>query len=303
MRHVGSMVVGGVLTLAVAGTALAWGAAGHGMIGRAAVEGLPADMPAFFISAGDRLSYLNPEPDRWRDDELRAMDQAWRYDHYIDLENVPAGALDAPDRFGYLESVFEADLDDPVGDTGLLPYRILELYQRLVSGFARWRLADHDAQRRWIEERILNDAGILGHYVADASNPHHTTIHYNGWSEDAPNPEGYTTSREFHYRFESRFVEAHIDYRQLRAAVPGGVREIDDPRAAVLAFLRETHAQVVPLYEMETRFGFDPARATPETEAFVLDRLAAGVGMLRSLWYSAWVESEAITAREEPGAP
>lgn len=295
MRYGRSVVAAGLSTLAVAGTAAAWGAAGHEMIGRVAAEGLPSSMPRFFTGAADQLAYLNPEPDRWRESELREMDEAYKYDHYIDLENVPAGALDAPDRFAFLEALYAAGIEDPEVAVGFLPYRMIELQQRLTVGFAGWRRAGSDRERAWIEQRILNDAGVLGHYVADASNPHHSTIHFNGWSSDVPNPEGYTTEGDFHWRFESDFVDAHITAAELSAAAPDGVQEIDDVRAAVFAFIQQTHDQVVPLYELEKRLGFDPESAPDRAlERFTLDRLAAGAGMLRSLWYAAWVDSEAL---------
>lgn len=295
MKRMRSVVAAGLLTVAVVGTAAAWGAAGHEMIGRVAAEGLPSSMPAFFTGAIDQLAYLNPEPDRWRESELREMDEAYKYDHYIDLENVPAGALAAPDRFDFLQALYDAGIEEPEVAVGFLPYRMIELHQRLTVGFARWRRAGSGPERAWIEQRILNDAGILGHYVADASNPHHSTIHFNGWSEDAPNPEGYTTDREFHWRFESAFVGAHITPDELRRAVPSGVERIADVRAAVLAYVRETNDHVIPLYELEKRYGFDPQTAPdPALERFTLDRLAAGAGMLRALWYTAWVDSETL---------
>ena len=77
---------------------LPWGFLGHEMAAHAAVLALPASMPDFFRSAGEQLVYLDPEPDRWRNFSMREMDQAFSYDHYIDMENVPTGALDAPDR-------------------------------------------------------------------------------------------------------------------------------------------------------------------------------------------------------------
>ena len=49
-------------------------------------------------------------------------------------------------------------------------------------------------------------AGWLGHYVADGSQPLHTTIQYNGWT--GPNPNGYTTEHKIHSQFESAFVIA-----------------------------------------------------------------------------------------------
>lgn len=272
---------------------LFWGTAGHDMIGRAAAERLPADMPSFFLEAGPQLSWLNPEPDRWRDRERREMDEAFAYDHYIDLENVPDGALEARDRYEFLAALYGAGLEKPERDAGFLPFRIVELYQRLESGFARWRAATTPAERTWIEARILNDAGVLGHYVADASQPHHTTIHFNGWSADAPNPAGYTTDRQFHSRFESRFVEDRVGYDDVLARVPWPTPVLPDVRAAVMAYIMDSHAQVEPLYEIEKRVGFDPDRTGPEAEAFAVRRLAVAADMLRALWATAWVKSEA----------
>jgi hypothetical protein len=268
-----------------------WGEKGHFIVAEAAVRGLPTDLPAFFRDAGPQLVYLNPEPDRWRDARSVAMNEAFRYDHYVDLENVPEGALDLPDRFRYLRALYEAGLERPERDAGFLSFHIMELHERLTNGFARWRAAGSADERRWIEARIINDAGTLGHYVADASQPHHTTIHFDGWDRDTPNPRGFTTERGFHSRFESQFVNAHLELADVTPLVPLGARAFDDVRAAVLAYIHESHAQVTPLYELEQRFGFAPGRATPETVAFTAVRLAHGAEMLRSLWYTAWVRS------------
>jgi hypothetical protein len=268
-----------------------WGATGHRIIASVAMAGLPSDMPDFFRAAAAQLEYLNPEPDRWRDDRAVAMNEGFRYDHYVDLENLPPGALDEPDRFTYLRALYGAGLERPERDAGFLPFRILELQQRLTSGFARWRRAQSADERRWIEARIINDAGILGHYVGDASQPHHTTIHFNGWAPGAPNPEDYSTTRDFHSRFETAFVNAHVARPLVASRVPAGTRVLEDVRAEVLAYILANHDQVVPLYELEKRHGFRPGAATPETIDFTADRLADAAVMLRSLWYTAWMES------------
>jgi hypothetical protein len=268
-----------------------WGEKGHYIVAEAALRGLPAEMPAFFRDAGPQLVYLNPEPDRWRDGEAEAMNEAFRYDHYVDLENLPEGALELRDRWVYLRALYEAGLERPERDAGFLPFHILELHQRLTSAFARWRAAESADERRWIEARIINDGGTLGHYVADASQPHHTTIHFDGWDRDTPNPRGFTTQRGFHSRFETRFVNAHLELEHVAPRVQPGARAFEDVRAAIIEYINESHAQVVPLYELELRFSFEPGRATPETIAFTADRLAHGAEMLRSLWYTAWVLS------------
>ena len=226
------------------------------------------------------------------------MDQGFSYDHYIDFENVPGDALDEPDRWRFLSALYGAGMIRPERDVGFLPYRIEELYQRLLTGFRLWREAEGD-ERRWLEARILNDAGVLGHYVTDGSQPHHTTIHFNGWNASsaqvAPNPEGFTEERDFHARFESTFVSAHVDYDDIFSRVPREARVLgtpDDVRAAVRTFLRETHTEVVPLYRLEKASPFDPWSEPPAGHVeFAAERLAAGASMLRDLWWSAWTDS------------
>ncbi len=287
-----------IVGVAVVGTlgsaAPPWGSAGHEMAARVAVAALPADMPAFFRDAGPQLVYLDPEPDRWRVWEQREMDQAFSYDHYIDLENVPEGVLDAPDRFVYLRLLYEAGLDRPERDAGFLPFRIVELYQRLVSAWRRWRVEENPEHRAWIEERIVNDAGVLGHYVTDGSQPHHTTIHFNGWNLETPNPEGYTRDGQFHARFESLFVEAHVSYDDVAAHARAGTPQsvVGSARSAVMSHIAAAHQEVETLYRLDRDVGFDPERpANPAARDFAAQRLAAGADMLASLWWSAWLES------------
>jgi hypothetical protein len=279
---------------------LRWGADGHRMAARAAVQTLPAEIPAFFREAEDQLIWLNPEPDRWRDRDFREMDERYRYDHYIDLENIPGDILEeSSDRWDFYARLLEAGLDNPQRDVGFLPFAILELQQRMVNGFARWRTTDDCEERRFLEERIVNDAGILGHFVSDGSQPHHTTIHFNGWDEEqVENPGGFTTDRGFHSRFESRFVRAHVSQEEVSPRVGTEARTLTDVRTAVFAFVREINSHVYELYRIDRDHGFEPdAELDPVSHTFAADRIADGAEMLRDLWWSAWVESEAVAAR------
>lgn len=293
------VLTGVALLLAVSGATLPpsggitppWGAHGHLIAAQAASRGLPADMPAFFGERADQLAYLNPEPDRWRGPG-QAMDEAFASDHYIDLERVPDGAMENGNRWDFLRALYGAGFAQPEDEVGLLPYRILELYQRLESAFARWRRATDDAERRWIEDRIINDAGTLGHYVTDAAQPHHTTIHFNGWDADTPNPEGYGVDRTFHQRFESDFIDAHVGVDDLGREMAGRTpRRLSDVRSAVLAHIFEAHEEVEELYRLDRDVGFEAGRRDPRTVAFAVVRLASGAGMLQDLWWTAWVES------------
>ena len=198
------------------------------------------------------------------------------------LDNVPSGALDLPDRWSFLRQLYRATpLERPDRDAGLLPYHILELYQPLEMGWRLWRAAS-DTERPWIEERIVNDAGLLGHYVADAAQPHHTSVHYDGWAAGVPNPEGYTTERGFHSRFEAAFVGAHVTLAQLQPAVRPDARVFVDVSSAIHDHILDAYARVEELYRLDRDFAFDPVRPpAPETRRFAIERLAVGATMLR----------------------
>ena len=152
----------------------------------------------------------------------------------------------------------------------------------------QWRAAP-DSIKPWIEARIIDDAGILGHYVADGANPAHTTIHFNGWAGD--NPNGYATDKQFHARFESGFVRVNVRLADVLAQVNTSAPVIPDFRSAIIAYLRETNSLVEPMYKLDKANPFDSLPGVPENKAFAVDRLAAGARMLRDIWWTAWVTS------------
>jgi hypothetical protein len=265
-----------------------WGDHGHRISARAALTWLPAEMPGFFREAADELEYLNPEPDRWRSENAQEMRDAYQYDHFINFELVPPQAMRASSRFEYLAALQRA------GTTvraGLLPFRIVELHQRLTSEFRRWRETSNEQERTWIEHRIIQDAGILGHYVTDGANPHHTTVHHNGWAEGYSNPNGFTMDRQFHRRFESEYVSARIGVQDLLRTTSTPVRVIQDARDETFEYLRRSHALLERLYTLDREAPFVAANQSPSHRDFAIDRLAAGAAMLRDLWWSAWANS------------
>jgi hypothetical protein len=272
-----------------------WGDEGHRMIAEAAARALPLEMPAFFRSAVAQLAYLNPEPDRWRGQRESppmdaAMAAAYSPDHYVDLELLPRTALLARDRYAYADSLRAAGVSATTA--GFLPYRILELTARLREEFRLWRRAPTAQERAWIEARILNDAGILGHYVADASNPHHTSIHHNGWV--GANPRGYTAAgpnANFHGRFEGDYVRATLSPADFTALVERRPRTMLPLRDSVRAYLGRSHAQLGRLYDLEKQEAFGPTTTGTAHRRFAAERLAAGATALRDVWWTAWVAS------------
>ena len=290
-----------VAVLLVPAIVFAWGDAGHRIVGEAAALKLPLAAPAFLRNAAKQLAYLNPEPDRWRNRSESsidpALDRGSQPDHFIDMEMVsPAvlsNALAARDRYAYFDTL--ATVKVSPFTMGALPFRMLELSQRLREDFRQWRAAP-DSIKPWIEARIIDDAGILGHYVADGANPAHTSIHYNGWTGN--NPNGYATDKAFHARFESGFVRVNVKLGDVLARIDTMPRVFPDLRAAIIAYVRETNTLIEPLYKLDKASPFDSLPGSPENKAFAVDRLAAGAQMLRDIWWTAWV-----TSAPTPGNP
>ena len=280
-----------MLVLAVPQNVRAWGYHGHEISGLAAALKMPAETPVFMLESSRQLSYLTPEPDRWRERAESDLDPAMKAfspDHYIDMEFVPEGALlTATDRYAFIEALQKAGRKP--AEAGFVPYRIMELFQTLRMEFRLWRVTKDRITRAMIEERIINDAGILGHYVTDGANPHHTTMHHNGWVGD--NPKGYSTDKTMHYRFEGQYVETHLQLNDLLPLI-GTARVIAKPREEVVAFLQASRAQLETLYELEKKESFNDVTKSAEHKQFVSQRLAAGAQMLRDLWWTAWITSE-----------
>lgn len=283
-------LLGAATLIAASRATTMWGDHGHRLAAAAAVQALPAEMPSFFRAAGDQLVWLDPDPDRWRDLEETKIDPALNGanapDHYIDFEWTTDGSLKAPNRYAFLDSLRAA------GQTqlpGFLPFRIIELTQRLRIQFRQWRRMPEGPEKRFLEQRIINDAGVLGHYVTDGANPHHTTIHHNGWV--GANPDSFPTDLRTHSRFESVYVGAKItpaDVAPRMTAAPALVAPLRD---GVLGYLRTSHGQLRTLYTLDKQERFSETTQGAAHREFASTRLAAGATMLRDLWWTAWATS------------
>ena len=268
----------------------AWGNVGHRIVNGLAVSNLPADVPAFLRSAAasEEIVYLGPEPDRWRskaaEPELLA---AQAPEHFIDLELADALGPLPHNRFDFEARVFAAH-ESPEA-VGLLPWETNEVWERLKQSMRQYRTMRAAGQdTKQVEAAIVFYAGWLGHYVGDGSQPLHTTVKYNGWV--GPNPNGYTTERHIHYRFESPFVEANIHAPEVQALMTPVHLIQGNMFDAYVAYLRHTATFVEDVYRFDKAGGFTGA-GTAESRSFTAARLAAGASMLRDMIYTAWIDS------------
>lgn len=284
-----------ILVLMQSEAAVAWGNEGHTAINRVAAEKIPATMPRFLRRAVAEIAYLGPEPDRWRSASEFALKNSQESDHFMDLERVswldplPSG------RYEFYRKLYEkrASTTDHPDDylpehVGLQPYITMEVFGRLKAAFReyRQRVASHQPTQA-VQQAIIFYAGWLGHYVADGSQPLHTTIQYNGWV--GANPNGYTTQHGIHAQFETAYVAANITTKDF-AGLVGSPERLEDPFARYVAYLRQSNGLVEDLYAFEKAGGF-AGKGSPAAFDFTTHRLAAGSQMLLSLWYTAWLES------------
>ena len=266
----------------------AWGNTGHRLIGVAAMRALPEDLPAFLKTPGAiaDVGELAREPDRWKgagQPHDRERDTA----HFVDLDDQ-GRVMDqrgmALAELPRLKSEYDAALTKvglDVNEAGWLPYAMIDAWQNLERDFAYWRVLNAAEERETDLERqawyradrlrrealILRDIGVMGHYVGDGSQPHHTTIHYNGGG-DHPNPEGFTNSRRTHAVFEGEFASRVARLDAIEAAMPAAIGDGFDVRARPTAYLTTTLGTVIPFYRMEKAGAF--AEAAPRGAAFAL---------------------------------
>ncbi len=286
-----------VLPLAAVPSSFAWGAKGHKIINHLAAQSLPDSLPAFLRSpaAIDEITYLGPEPDRWRSPAEPELSTVQAPDHFIDLEWADLLGTLPRERYQYIAALYAYGLTHPKlaselqpDRVGFQPYITEEVWERLKSAMRDYRqLSAAHQDTAPVEAAIIFYAGWLGHYVADGSQPLHTTIQYNGWT--GPNPNGYTTDHQIHWQFESQFVDAAIQESDVQALM-NPPQTIGDEWTDYLAYLHHTNSFVEQVYQLDQQHGFD-GTGTPDSRHFTAERLAAGASMLRDLIVAAWVKS------------
>ena len=308
----------GLAALGIASQALAWGATGHRMIGVLGAQALPDTIPAFLHTpeAVEEIGEIAREPDRGKgtgdphDSDLNPA-------HFIDLDDlgrIKAGApvTDLPaTRAAYDAAQQSAGSDSYV--QGYLPYAMIEGWQQLVKDLAYWRVdrwaevhSADPAKRDWFardrrlrETLTVRDLGYWAHFVGDASQPMHVSIHFNGWG-NFPNPRGYTTER-VHAPFEGAFIHDHVTEAMVSARI-GPYRDCACTiQQHVGQYLMQTVGSVEPFYALEKAGGFKDGDA--RGQAFAADRLAAGANMLRDLVVDAWTASATMSVGYPPILP
>jgi len=271
--------------LLAARTGLSWWAEGHEVMARAALRALPDDVPSFFRKGGDAVVSASKDPDLWREPTTPALRAAEAPNHYLDLELL-AGRELPPDRHEFLRLCAELKLSP--ASVGALPYAIVEWHDRLALAFAQYRRRPRDPA---VRAKVLYTAGVLSHYTADAAQPLHCTVHYDG----RLNPDGSSPRSGVHLR-----MDALPGVAGLRAGDLGNFRAepVEDVFALAVTAIRESNRRVDRVYELEDRLPDPNADVPPapdeEVRGLALECAKAGAELTAAVWYSAWEHSAQI---------
>ena len=307
--------------VACASPAAAWDYEGHCAANRIALASLPADFPAFVREPAnaERIAWLSSEADRWRSTPDLPARHCNAPDHYIDLEDLARAGLDAatvssfryefaaqyvrgrdahPENFAPIDPAQNSDRTREW--SGFLPWTINEYFGKLRGNFARLKVLEELGTPEDVAQTkasIVEMMGIMGHFLGDAAQPLHTTMHHNGWV--GPNTSNYTVWRGFHSWIDSGFINrAKIELAPLTAqARPAQLLPLDpradgrDPMFAhAMDFILVQHELVEPLYQLEAAGKLKLENNPPDPEAveFLKARILTAGQMLGDVWLTAW---------------
>lgn len=261
-----------------------WGFYAHRQINRLAVFTLPAPLIGFYKKHISYISEAAVNPDKRR---FAVPDEGPR--HYIDIDHFGDSAVYTMPR--YWKDAVEKYGEDTLKAYGVLPWHIATVYYRLRDAFLM-----KDPQR------ILSLSADLGHYIADAHVPLHTTENYNGQLTGQEGIHAFWESRvpellSAEYDFFVGKAE-HISNPQLKAweAVTASHREVDsvlriEQRLSRVfgerKFSFETKGrQTVKVYSVEFSKAYHEA-----LNGMVERQMRGAVKMIGDFWYSAWLDA------------
>jgi hypothetical protein len=163
-----------------------------------------------------------------------------------------------------------------VNRDGLLPWQIGEYSLRLTNDFKA---------QNWEQAKL--DAAVLGHYVADATDPLHTTQNYDGQL---------TAQTGLANRFEILLIDRYSNFFVL---APQDATKIDDPTEFAFQITLEAHTWVDHIVLEDRRSieglpGFNDDyfdRFYAQVGSTAMQQISAAAHDAGSYWYTAWLNA------------
>jgi hypothetical protein len=292
-----------------------WGAHVHRTLTYLALDGLPADAPAWMREPAvrQRIAFEANQPDRWRGWDSVVLKHENDPEHYLDVEYLDQFGLTLETlprlrneyvrvmvvaKTAHPEKVAPYDAEKDPARThewpGFVLYAVADHYAKLQAAFNQVRILEqlNDPTRREQLEQsralAIVHLGALAHFVEDMAQPLHTTKHHNGWVGE--NPAGYKWRDRFHSYIDEGWADKHhVTRASLKSAVKYAVKvDAADPWNDVLAYMRRSHAQMEPLYALERDGQLDG----PEGEKLITTQLGDAASTLSALVWAAYTSAE-----------
>ncbi len=265
--------------------AYSWGFFAHKKINRMAVFTLPEGMIGFYKENIEYISEHAVDPDKRR---YANEDEAPR--HYIDIDHYGKSPFDSVPHW-WKKAVAKYS-EDTLKAYGIVPWHIEKMVYRLTEAFKEENM-----------DLILHYSADLGHYIADAHVPLHTTENYNGQL---------TNQKGIHGFWESRIPEMKSEDYDYWV---GSAKYIDKPIEKAWSVVEASHAAVDSVlifeaqlnakYSPDKKYSFENRGATlmkvyskEYTEDYdrllngmVEHRMREAIITVGSLWYTAWVNA------------
>lgn len=281
MKRLGLFTISAIFMTLLSG----WGFFAHQNINRLAVFGLPPEMIVFYKKHIQYLTEKAVNPDKRR---YVNPDEASR--HYIDLDVYGDSAIYKMPR--YWKDAVEEYSKDTLKAYGIVPWHINKVYYSLRDAFLR-----KDA------EMVLRYSADLGHYVADAHVPLHTTENYNGQLTGQYGIHGFWESRlpELFLKGYDLFV-GRADYIQnVQYEAWKAVESAHFALDSVLLFEQRLSIQYPAgkKYSYEEKgasvirvYSFEYSKDYHELLNGMVERqFRRSVKMVADIWYTAWIDS------------
>ncbi|NQZ77656.1 MAG: S1/P1 Nuclease [Ekhidna sp.] len=262
-----------------------WGFYAHQRINRLAVFTLPPELIGFYKANIQYLTEKAIKPDMRR---YAVKAEAAR--HYIDVDVYGDSAVYKMPR--YWKQAVEKYTEDTLQAYGIVPYHIQRMSTWLINAFKN-KNAD----------QILRLSSDVGHYIADANVPLHTTKNYNGQLTGQYGIHGFWESRLpelFADRYDLLSGKAeYVENLQLMAweAVINAHEALDS------VFLYEK--QLTKKFPESKKFGYEE-RGNSTIRTYTYDfssdyhrklngqverRMRASIKMIGDYWFSCWVKA------------
>lgn len=262
-----------------------WGFYAHKQINRLAVFTLPPEMIGFYKKFVQEVKENAVNPDMRR---YAVKNEAPR--HYIDLDVYGDSALQVVPK--YWKDAVAKYSEDTLMAYGIVPWHVNRMRYWLTDAFKDKNV-----------DAILRLSSDLGHYIADAHVPLHTTENYNGQL---------TGQVGIHGLWESRLPELFSEDFDFFV---GRAEYLDNPQLAIWKAVEESHLAVDSVLSFEReltatfgegkKYGYEErggvtirvySRDFSEEYFRMLDgmvsrRMRASIKMVGDFWYTCWVDA------------